>query len=48
MLHLICRDMMAVSQEVLTKNGEFLSWLQELPYLCSVGNKKPDTHHNNP
>ena len=27
MLHLICRDMMAVSQEVLTKNTKFLSWL---------------------
>jgi len=41
MLHLICRNMMALSQELLTKNGGFLSWLQELSYLCSVGNKNP-------
>jgi hypothetical protein len=27
MLHPICRNMMAVSQEVLTKNTKFLSWL---------------------
>lgn len=48
MLHPICRNMMAMSQILLSKNKKFLSWLQELPYLCSVGNKKPDTHHNNP
>ena len=43
MLHLICRNMMAVSQILLSKNTKFLSWLQELPYLCSVGNKKLPT-----
>ena len=43
MLHPICRNMMAMSQVLLTKNTKFLSWLQELPYLCSVGNKKLPT-----